>query len=185
MAQPVLKPGEFRVNDLPTWAPTSFDLQPDAAARAAISDEVTVLALKKLRFEGEIAPYGARGWTLTGKLGATVVQPCVVTLDPVTTRLDEVVERVFLPAEMIEEDAPGAETEIPEDISTEPLGTIISAYEVMIESLLLALPLYPRAGDAELGSATFAEDGITPLKDEDTKPFAGLAGLRDQLDKKS
>jgi hypothetical protein len=28
----------------------------------------------------------------------------------------------------------------------------------------------------------FAEDGVTPLRDEDTKPFAGLAALRDRLE---
>jgi uncharacterized metal-binding protein YceD (DUF177 family) len=110
-----------------------------------------------------------------------------VTLDPVTTRIEETVERVYVPEEAYfeEEDDIGGESEMPEDTSTEPLGMVISARDAMIESLLLALPQYPRATDADLGEAVFAEDGVTPLKDEDTKPFAGLAALRDQLDKKS
>lgn len=173
------------MNDLSTRRPTPFELQPDAAARAAIADRLSLLALRKLRFQGEISPAGARGWALTATLGATVVQPCVVTLDPVTTRIDETVERVFMPAEYFEDLDPGSETEMPEDTSTEPLGQVISAFDVMVESLALALPLYPRADTADLGEAVFAEDGVTPLKDEDTKPFAGLAALRDALDKKS
>lgn len=185
MPQPVLKPGEFRVTDLSSRRPTGFDMQPDAEARAAIAQQLGLSALKKLRFVGEIAPSGARGWTMTAKLGATVVQPCVVTLDPVTTRIDEPVERRYLPAEYLEDGEPGSETEMPEDTGTEALGSVISAHDVMVESLSLALPQYPRASDAELGEAVFAEVGVEPLKDEDTKPFAGLSALRDQLDKKS
>ena len=33
----------------------------------------------------------------------------------------------------------------------------------------------------ELGEAVYAEDGVQPMRDEDTKPFAGLAALRGQL----
>lgn len=172
------------MSDLSSRHATTFDLQPDAAARAAFAEELKLLGLKKLRFDGEIAPAGARGWTLKAKLGATVVQPCVVTLDPVTTRIDEVVERVYMPEEYFEEQDAGSETEMPQDTSSEPLGSVISAQAAMIESLSLALPQYPRSTNAELGEAVFAEDGVTPLKDEDTKPFAGLAALRDQLDEK-
>jgi uncharacterized metal-binding protein YceD (DUF177 family) len=185
MPQQALKPGEFRVNDLSTKRPTRFEIAPDAEARTAISDQLGLTTLKKLRFAGEIAPAGARGWSLTATLGATVVQPCVVTLDPVTTRIDEEVERTFMPAEYFEEPEAGSETEIPEDTDVEPLDSVVSAYDAMIESLSLALPQYPRADTAELGETVFAGDGVTPLKDEDTKPFAGLAGLRDKLDKKS
>jgi uncharacterized metal-binding protein YceD (DUF177 family) len=185
MPQQLPKPGEFRVSDLASRRPTTFDLQPDAEARAAIAVQLGVPAVKKLRFSGEIAPSGARSWTLTGALGATVVQPCVVTLEPVTTRIDETVERRFVPEETLGEVEPGSEMEIPEDTSAEPLGSVISVHDAMVESLLLALPLYPRADDAELGDAVFAEDGVKPLKDEDTKPFAGLAALRDKLGDKS
>ena len=185
MPQSVLKPGEFRVSDLSTRRPTAFELVPDSPAREAIAKSLDLSALKKLRFVGEITPAGARGWTLSGTLGATVVQPCVVTLEPVTTRIDETIERVFMPAEYFEQAEAGSETEMPEDTRTEPLGNVISAYDTMVESLSLSLPQYPRADQADLGEAVFAEDGVTPMRDEDTKPFAGLAGLRDKLDKKT
>lgn len=173
------------MSELSSRQETAFDLQPDAAQREVLARELGLSGLRKLRFTGQIAPTGAQGWSLRAKLGATVVQPCVVTLEPVTTRIDEEVERVYLPAAFLETEVePGAETEMPEDTSTEVLGPIISAHDAMVESLSLALPQYPRASGAELGESVFAEDGVTPMRDEDAKPFAGLAALRDQLDKK-
>jgi uncharacterized metal-binding protein YceD (DUF177 family) len=58
---------------------------------------------------------------------------------------------------------------------------VIDVSAVMAEALALHLPLYPRAGGADLGEAVFTEPGLAPMRDEDAKPFAGLAGLRDTL----
>ena len=168
----------LRVADLPQNAPTSFDLAPDAAARAAIAQELAITALRKLRFAGTLRAQGKRNWLLTGTLGATVVQPCVVTLEPVTTRLDVPVHRLFL-ADYHDPEA--EEAEMPEDDNTEPLGAHIDPQAVMIEALALALPLYPRADGAALGEAVYTEPGKVPIRDEDTKPFAGLAALRDAM----
>ena len=33
---------------------------------------------------------------------------------------------------------------------------------------------------AELGDAVFAAPGITPMRDEDARPFSGLAALKDK-----
>ena len=174
-------PGVFRVAALSSKTPQPFDLRPEAEARAAIAEQIGLSALRKLSFSGEIAPLGKRGWELSGTLGATVVQPCVVTLAPVTTRIDEEVTRRFLPAEeVLPEVDPGAEIEMPEDDTAEPLGDVIDTRAVMIEALSLALPLYPRAEDAELGEAVFAEDGAEPLRDADLKPFAALAALKNK-----
>ena len=38
-----------------------------------------------------------------------------------------------------------------------------------------------RKEGAELGEAVYAEDGVTPMRDEDAKPFAGLAALRAKM----
>jgi len=78
-----------------------------------------------------------------------------------------------------EEDDEGVE--MPEDENAELLGAEIDAAQVMAESLALNLPLYPRADDAEIGENVFTEPGKQAMKDEDARPFAGLAGLRDKL----
>lgn len=168
----------FRVADLPQNRPTQFDLRPQEAERKALAQDLELLGLRKLRFHGEIRASGKRDWNLKGALGATVVQPCVVTLDPVTTRLDVPVERLFS-AEYESADEP--ESEMPEDDNTEPLESHIDPHQIMIEALALALPLYPRTEGAELGEAVFTKPGETAMRDEDARPFAGLSGLRDSL----
>ncbi|MFZ5961597.1 YceD family protein [Thalassococcus sp. BH17M4-6] len=184
MAAPKSAPGVFRVAALSTGQPTAFDLRPDAEARRVIAEEIGLLALRKLSFEGTLTPTGKRGWELNATLGATVVQPCVVTLEPVTTRIDEPVIRQYLPDLDTRPVDPGAEIEMPEDDTIDPLGDVIDASAVMIEALSLALPLYPRADGAELGEAVFAEDGTTPIRDADLKPFAGLEALKNKLEDK-
>ncbi len=171
----------FRVADLPQNAPTEFDLRPGPETMRQLAEELGLSGLRKLRFAGRIAAHGARDWRLEAHLGATVVQPCVVTLDPVMTRIETDVTRLFL-AEMPRPQGP--ETEMPEDDAIEPLGPEIDPAAVMAEALALALPLYPRKEGAELGEAVFAEPGKTPLRDEDARPFAALASLRDKLDDK-
>lgn len=173
----------LRVSGLNTKRETRFELVPDPAARQQLADALGFSALRKVRFSGQITPEGKRGWALNATLGATIVQPCVITLEPVSTRIDTPVSRRFVPAELIE---PGvedeSEVEMPEDDTLEPLSDVIDLSRVLAEALALAAPQYPRAKGAELGAAQFAEDGVTPMKDDDVKPFAGLKALRDKLD---
>ncbi len=180
MPQP---PAQTRLKtaDLRSTGPTRFALEPDGTARAALADELGLLALRKLRLKGSLSPQGRRAWALEAELGATVTQACVVTLEPVTTRIDTTVTRRLVPPAQIETPEPGSETEMPEDDEIEPLGDEIDLWAILTEALALALPAYPRKPDATLGSAQFAEDGVTPLRDDDLRPFAGLAGLRDKL----
>lgn len=167
------------VRELQRARGAAFDLRPDAQGRRDLAGAMGLLGLRKLSFSGRIVPEGRSDWRLEGRLGATVVQPCVVTLEPVTTRIEEPVERVFLADPPPEPE--GDEVEMPEDDTTEPLGNTIDLGAVMAEALALALPAYPRAPGAELGDARFAAPGATPLTDAEEKPFSGLRTLRDAL----
>lgn len=169
---------QLRLSDLANRKATPFELVPVAAARAAIAESLGLQGLRKLRFAGEIAPAGARDWALTATLGATVVQPCVITLDPVTTRIDEPVTRNYV-AEIPEIDA--AEVEMPEDDTIEPLPATLDLAAVMAEALSLALPAFPKSPGADLGEMSVTEPGKTAMTDDDTKPFAGLQSLKDRL----
>lgn len=160
----------------------SFQLRPDAALRAEIAADLGLISLKKARLVGTIAPHGADDWLLRAALGASVQQPCVISLEPVGARVEEPVERLFL-REMpefcdLEEDA---EIEMPEDERAEPLGSHINLVDVFREALALAIPSYPRAEGVALQGAVFTEAGKTALTDEDSKPFAGLAALKAKL----
>lgn len=169
----------LRVADLSTTAQNAFGYRPDAHTLAEIAHSLGLNGLRKLSFEGQIRPMGKTDWQLDARLGATAVQACVVTLEPVTTRVDTDVTRRFL-SDYSDPDDP--EVEMPEDDTIEPLGAWIDPYLVMQEALALALPDYPRKDDAALGQMIYTEPGQAPMTDEDARPFAGLAGLRDALD---
>jgi len=171
-------PSALRVANLSPKAPKPFVIVPDPSALQDLAQDLGVDALRKLRFEGALAAQGKKDWALTGTLGATVVQPCAVTLAPVTTRIETSVERLFV-HDLEEPDAP--ETEMPEDDRVEALGAWIDPEAIMIEALTLEIPQYPRADGAVLGETVVTELGKAALRDVDLKPFSGLAALKTQI----
>jgi len=171
-------PSLFRLADLPRRQPTDFALAPEAAERGALAGQLGLSALRKLRFTGRLVPVGRADWRLEADLGATVVQPCAVTLDPVTTRIDEPVQRLYS-ADWREPEAD--ESPVPEDAEVEALPAMLDLAEVMAEALALALPIYPRAEGAELGAVAAGPPGAAPLDDDAARPLAGLKALSDRL----
>lgn len=160
----------LRVAHLNPNRPTPFVLAPDQPARAALAAELGLIDLPALRFEGQVSPVHDDAWQVEGRLHARVAQPCVVSLQPVASELEDEVRLVFSPHVTPPE---GEETEMPDD-ELEPLGQYIDLAAIMAEALALALPLYPRAADASL-ETTLPEDPATD--DETRRPFAGLADL--------
>lgn len=172
----------YRVKELSSNSPTQFNLRPAKDETEAIREQLGLVGLRKLSFAGEIRSAGKRDWRLDARLGATVVQPCVVTLEPVRTRLDEDITRLFL-AEMPDE-VLADEQEMPQDDTQEPLGDVIDLSAVMIEALALALPDYPRSDAASFEGAEITPPGAEPIEPEERKPFAKLAELKKKLEDK-
>jgi len=171
----------LRLTDLGTRKPTPFAVSPDAAQRDVIAQALNIPKVRKLQFDGQFSPIGQTDWQLTATLGATVVQDCVVTLDPVTSRIDEKISRHYVADYVVPE---AAETEMDDDDTVDPLPQTVDVVAVMMEALSLAIPAFPRSADATLGDANYTQPGAAPMTDEDAKPFAGLGALRDQLQKK-
>ena len=172
------RPTRFRSGGLSPRKPTRFAYAPDAAAREALAQDLGLLALRKLEFTGQITPDGRDAMVLTATLTAEFDQACIVTLAPVRARINEEVRRRFV-AGLTQPEAD--EMEMPEDDTVEPRPEVIDIAEIAAEALTLALPLYPRAPGAELGSVVHAPEGVAPLADSDLKPFAGLAALAGRL----
>lgn len=165
----------LRVAGLAARKPTRFDLVPGPEDLAALAEELGISSIRKLRFRGELRPAGRTDWLLEADLGATVVQPCIATLAPVTTRIAETVTRRYVAGL---EPPVGEEVEMPEDDSEEPLPEVIDPGAVLVEALTLALPLYPRASGVEEETAiSAAPPGAAPLDETARRPFAGLADL--------
>lgn len=167
-------PHILRLAELPSRKPTRFALRPDAGARAELAATLGLLGIDRLSFTGALTPKGRSDWALEGALDARVVQPCVVTAEPVATDLSETVERIYT-ADMPEPE--GDEVEMPEDDRVEALPATLDLSAVMAEALSLSLPLYPRVPGASFGQIDHAAPGTEALTDETAKPFAGLAEL--------
>lgn len=155
-------------------APLDLSYVPDERARATLAGELGVDALRRPRLRGRLVPEGQDDWRLEARVAASVVQPCVVTLAPVTTRIETRVQRRYLarpPA------PPPGETEMPGDDSTEPLGRTIDLQAVLAEALALEIPLWPRAEGAALGSVQQGPPGAGPFEASASRPLAGLAEI--------
>lgn len=168
------------VRNLKDGDKNAFEVSPPPATRARLATEYGLIELKKLRLKGGFAAQDKEDWRLEATLGATVVQACVITGEPVSTRLDVPVSRVFVQG--FSEQDPDSEIEFDGDDEREPLESSIDLALVMTEALALNLPDYPRSEGAVLEESAFSAPGTTPMRDQDTKPFAALAKLRDKLE---
>lgn len=170
----------LRLAALPRSAPRAVSWEPDAEQRARLAAEVGARSLRKVRLTGELTPQGRADWRLGATLGATAVQDCTVTLDPVTTRIDVELERLYvagLPPD------PAGETEMGPDADlVEPLPDTLDLAALVAEALALELPEFPRSEGAELEGARSAPPGAAPIEDGDRpKPFADLAAFRARM----
>lgn len=168
----------IRFADLPQRKSTHVRLVPDEGQLEDLADRLSVDIFRKVRLDLELRPGPGRDWTLTGKLGATVVQPCRVTVEPVTTRIDETIARRYTPDMTTPE---GEEVEMDDD-TLEPLPAILDLGDILEEALALAIPEFPRAAAADELDMTATPAGAEPLTDDAIKPFAGLAALKAKLE---
>lgn len=185
------RPARDTLPDLPVhWPrdPARFD--PDGATTltvtataeecAGIAAYLGIAELGGLAFAGAAEPWGKGGWRLSGRLSATYVQTCVVTLDPVARSADLEIERTYLPAAQLSPEA-GFDLDPEDPDLPDPLEAEIDLAAPIVESLALDLDPYPRAEGAGFGSRAYAGPGVEPLSDEALKPFAKLAGLKEKL----
>lgn len=181
MSENVIVPRRLNARDV-----NSFDVRPPADKTKEIAEELGLLGLKKPRLAGTIKAVGEKDWQLKATLGATITQSCVVTMEPITTRIEEAVVRNYFPRLEYLDDADDEEEEIEmsADENIEILPDEIDLFELFAEALSLAVPPYPKKDTAALPETIVAEPGIDPLTDDDVKPFAGLKDLRDKLAKK-
>lgn len=147
-----------------------LDLVADGAARGAIAKAAGLAALPRLEAGFDLTRQGADGLRAVGRVSATVVQNCVVTLEPIESQINEAVDLVFLPdvappagavdLEALEADEP------PEAIR----DGVIDLGAVATEFLLLGLDPYPRKPGAVFDAP--------PAGDPVSHPFAALAALK-------
>ncbi len=127
--------------------------RPRAARRSPSRLGVTAVErlqvkLNAVRFRG--------GFRVTGRLTALIVQPSVISLEPVTQEIDEPVDRVFLPGGEKPYAGP-ADAEIFVDLEGDDVpdhfeGNEADLTEMIVETLALAVDPYPKSEDESLGA---------------------------------
>lgn len=166
-----------QLSDLTIGETLSVQVVPGREDLVALAKYLDIIAVSKLRLDASLILHRDGSVDLSGRLGASVTQPCVISLAPVKTRIDEPVERRYVP----HLSAPDDDHQMADDEDiVEPLSNPIDLGAVLVEHLALALPPFPRAENASLSARQFTEPGQTPMSDDDAKPFAGLAELLDK-----
>lgn len=139
------------------------------AAQLGVSTvEMLAVKLHAVRFRG--------GIRVTGRLTARVTQPSVVTLEPMTQEIAEPIDRIFLPGAQKDYAGP-ANAEVFVDLDGEDVpdhfeGNEADLSDLIVETLALAVDLYPREPDVSLEDAGFKPDLDIP------SPFAVLKALK-------
>src|ERR1700724_845644 len=139
-----------------------FELEADAATRAAIAKSADLRALPRLEATFEVTRLSSNGLHVVGRVSATVGQVCVVTLDPIENEVEETVDLIFVPGV-----APAADDAAPEPLldDTVDLGALAT------EFLILGIDPYPRKPEAVFQPL--------PVEDETEHSLAALAKLRE------
>ena len=164
----------------------TLDIVADGAERAALARRFGLDSLDALTASVTLTKFGDRRRVrLSANFSADVVQSCVVTLEPVPSRIEDSFILVY------DEDAGGATGAeivvlLKGQNSPEPLaGNVIDVGEAVAEHLALALDPYPRAPGGKLPALGLASGGADAGKEGDDtaggvseSPFKELAKLR-------
>ena len=149
-----------------------------AAQLLAMAAELGVTSCEALTLTYTIHGIADGTYNLVGQLRGRVVQPCVVTLEPVAQDIDEPLAVDYWPADQMPEPDKGEINLRDDDADIQPMidgridvGTV--AYEVLAS----AVDLYPRQPGATLEWEDKLAPGGTSGK---VNPFAVLAKLKDK-----
>jgi hypothetical protein len=152
----------------------SLELVPDEAQRKAIAAGAGLLELPRLEVIFDLTRHGADGLQVAGHVSATVIQRCVVTLEPVENKIEEDVDLLFQPPQAEVPIAPAGDTRHQGVDAAEPPevlhGGVVDLGAIAVEFLMLALDPYPRKPGAVFEAP--------PAGDPASHPFAALAALK-------
>jgi uncharacterized metal-binding protein YceD (DUF177 family) len=148
----------------------AYDIAASAEERAALAKRFELLTLDRLEAQVQLTPVAAGFYRLSAKLVAELTQACVVTLEPVPSRIEEAFSLLY--------GAVDEQTDILLDSDSETLepieGGMVDIGEAVAQQLSLALDSFPHAADApaQTGPVTSGEKRLD-------SPFAVLAKLRE------
>lgn len=151
----------------------------DEPTRSKLADELQLTAIDSFEATLTVTPLRG-GLRALGRLRAHIVQPSVVSFEPVGQYVDEVVDRVFLPEPHGHiKPTPGSELFVDledDDFPDHIDGPEVDLSALLIETLALAIDPYPRRDGENLDSLD------VDLGNGPSGPFAGLEKLKKSTD---
>lgn len=164
----------FAIEDIEARG-ASVELVADAEERRRLAGRFDLLALDRLVARLEVTR-GASGIPIRvrGRLRASVVQSCVVSLEPVASEIDEPIEAEYGPASS---EGPEEVVHLDQPDPPEPLeGDSLELGELVAQHLSVALDPYPRKEGAE--PPEWGNPGDAEGSAGRDNPFSVLASLR-------
>jgi hypothetical protein len=160
---------KVEVDRLPPSGETIHDIAATEPERAALARRFALVALDRLEARVTLVRLAGGLLRLTADLSADVVQECVVTLEPVASRVED---RFILLYGHAQDEARevvlSGEAELVEPV----LGGPLDIGEAVAQQLSLALDPYPRAPGAAAPAPAAGPD--------DASPFAPLAKWKEK-----
>ncbi len=154
-----------------------IDATPDE--RVVLADYLGVPSVEAMSARLTLSHWRGRGLAVRGTVRAQVTQPCVVTLEPVESAIDEEVETFFVPDVAPRLSGTMAEAAEVPDIDVEPLiNERVDIGALICEHLAIGLDPYPRKQ-----GVAFPSEGDNEDEEEKSGAFAALASLRADRDK--
>ena len=163
---------------------TALEIVASDAERAALAKRFGFLGLPAFSARVTIDRRPGGQVIVEGRLRGTIVQACVLSLDPVPQELDDAFRLVFAENLSDERDPESGEAVLNAQADApEPLnGNMLDVGEIVAEQLSLTADPYPRRPGIKL------EDVLPKLRggsrrgppEQRRHPFAGLAALRDK-----
>ncbi len=147
-----------------------------------VAEECDVLEFNKLEAKFRFKRWRKHGLTVLCDFRAEIQQECIATLEPVSSSLNESIERQFLPERSSDYKAPEIidgemildpeANDLPDILETDQ----INLWDILIEELLLVIDLFPRAEAIEQDTQAIVEASDKP-SGQTNKPFSDLKSL--------
>jgi uncharacterized metal-binding protein YceD (DUF177 family) len=167
----------FAVSDIPETG-RHVDLVADDKTREVLAKVANLNALPRLEADFDLTHTGSGRVHVSGRVAATVVQTCVVTLEPVESIIEEAVDLTFQPEGASGGAAGGLHAVDAEDPPEMLRDGVVDLGAIATEFLLLGIDPYPRKPGVVFDAPATG--------DPSSHPFAALGALKkDGTDKPS
>ena len=166
----------------------NIKLEPDDDGLEKLAAQCGVLSILEFSAQLNVKSWHKDGVRVSGPLRASLIQPCIVTLEPVPEQIDAQIDAVFVPStSKLAKPKINAETreliveaegdDVPElfELPNLDVGAVAA------EFFALELNPYPKSPVADEQSAQAGVQDDESQHDVKENPFAALAKIRDKL----